>query len=132
MRDDDLDKSPEKSTSWQGFKFFCPDSGNAGINPEQNIEAFINNLDQWNQASPRVSDAFPKRYADALKRGLELEFRLVPGAKLFSHTFTTYIFFEQSNPLFPTTTTGLFIFYLQYSFILYNLRDFGDRQNYRI
>ena len=43
----------------------------AGINPEQNIEAFINNLDQWNQASPRVSDAFPKRYADALKKGLK-------------------------------------------------------------
>ncbi|BAY84549.1 hypothetical protein NIES267_40450 [Calothrix parasitica NIES-267] len=43
---------------------------NVGINPEQNIEAFINNLDQWNQASPRVSDAFPKRYADALNKGL--------------------------------------------------------------
>ena len=26
---------------------------NAGINPEENIEAFINNLDQWNQASPK-------------------------------------------------------------------------------
>ncbi|MEO1763162.1 MAG: ferrous iron transport protein A [Cyanobacteria bacterium J06629_18] len=25
--DDDLDKNPEKSTSWQGFKFFCGDSG---------------------------------------------------------------------------------------------------------
>ena len=42
-----------------------------GINPEQNVEAFINNLDQWNQASPRVSDAFPKRYADALKKELK-------------------------------------------------------------
>ena len=42
-----------------------------GINPEQNVEAFINNLDQWNQASPRVSDAFPKKYADALKKGLK-------------------------------------------------------------
>lgn len=42
-----------------------------GINPKQNIEAFINNLDQWNQASPRVSDAFPKKYADALKKGLK-------------------------------------------------------------
>ena len=42
-----------------------------GINPEQNIEVFINNLDQWNQASPRVSDAFPKKYADALKKGLK-------------------------------------------------------------
>ncbi|MEL6462770.1 MAG: hypothetical protein AAFQ91_31870 [Cyanobacteria bacterium J06621_15] len=41
-----------------------------GINPKQNIEAFINSLDQWNQASPRVSDAFPKKYADALKKGL--------------------------------------------------------------
>jgi len=44
---------------------------NAGIKPEQNIEAFINNLDQWNQASPRVSDTFPKKYAEALKKGLE-------------------------------------------------------------
>ena len=44
---------------------------NAGIKPEQNIEAFINNLDQWNQASPRVSDAFPKKYAEALNRGLK-------------------------------------------------------------
>ena len=42
-----------------------------GINPQQNIEAFINNLDQWNQASPRVSDAFPKKYAEALNRGLK-------------------------------------------------------------
>ena len=25
--DDDLDKRPEKSTLWQGFKFFCGDSG---------------------------------------------------------------------------------------------------------
>jgi hypothetical protein len=44
---------------------------NSSINPEQNIEAFINNLDQWNQASPRVSDAFPKKYADALRKGLK-------------------------------------------------------------
>ncbi len=44
---------------------------NASINPEQNIEAFINNLDQWNQASPRVSDMFPKKYADALNKGLK-------------------------------------------------------------
>lgn len=42
-----------------------------GVNPEQNIEVFINSLDQWNQASPRVSDAFAKRYADALKKGLK-------------------------------------------------------------
>ncbi|MEM6404002.1 MAG: hypothetical protein AAF757_27900 [Cyanobacteria bacterium P01_D01_bin.116] len=42
-----------------------------GINPKQNIEVFINSLDQWNQASPRVSDAFPKKYADALKKGLK-------------------------------------------------------------
>ncbi|MEO1433712.1 MAG: hypothetical protein AAFV71_32565 [Cyanobacteria bacterium J06633_8] len=42
-----------------------------GINPEQNVEVFINSLDQWNQASPRVSDAFPKKYADALKKGLK-------------------------------------------------------------
>jgi hypothetical protein len=44
---------------------------NSGINPEQNIEAFINNLDQWNQASPRVSDAFPKKYADAQNKRLK-------------------------------------------------------------
>ncbi|BAZ40703.1 hypothetical protein NIES4101_66640 [Calothrix sp. NIES-4101] len=44
---------------------------NAGVNTEQNVEAFINNLDQWNQASPRVSDAFPKKYADALNKGLK-------------------------------------------------------------
>jgi hypothetical protein len=42
-----------------------------GINPEQNVEVFINSLDQWNQASPRVSDAFALRYADALKKGLK-------------------------------------------------------------
>ncbi len=42
-----------------------------GINPEQNVEIFINSLDQWNQASPRVSDAFAKRYVDALKKGLK-------------------------------------------------------------
>ncbi len=42
-----------------------------GIKPEQNIEAFINNVDQWNQASPRVSDAFPKKYADAVKKGFK-------------------------------------------------------------
>jgi hypothetical protein len=44
---------------------------NYGINPEHNIEAFINNLDQWNQASPRVSDSFPKKYADAKNKGLK-------------------------------------------------------------
>ncbi|WP_245912037.1 hypothetical protein [Brunnivagina elsteri] len=44
---------------------------NSSINPEQNIEAFINNLDQWNQASPRVSDSFPKKYADAQNKGLK-------------------------------------------------------------
>jgi hypothetical protein len=43
----------------------------AGINPEQNVEVFINSLDQWNQASPRVSDNFALRYADALKKGLK-------------------------------------------------------------
>ena len=42
-----------------------------GINLKQNIEAFINTLDQWNQSSPRVSDAFPKKYADALTKGLK-------------------------------------------------------------
>ncbi len=39
----------------------------AGVNPEQNIEVFVNSLDQWNQASPRVSDAFAFRYADAVR-----------------------------------------------------------------
>jgi hypothetical protein len=43
----------------------------AGINPEQNVEVFINSLDQWNQASPRVSDNFAFKYADALKKGLK-------------------------------------------------------------
>ncbi len=43
----------------------------AGVNPEQNIEVFLNSLDQWNQASPHVSDAFAFRYADALKKGLK-------------------------------------------------------------
>lgn len=41
-----------------------------GVNPEQNIEVFINSLDQWNQASPRVSDVFAKRYVDAIQKGL--------------------------------------------------------------
>lgn len=41
-----------------------------GVNPEQNIEVFINSLDQWNQAYPRVSDVFAKRYVDAIQKGL--------------------------------------------------------------
>ena len=42
----------------------------AGINPEENLEVFVNNLDQWNQASPRVSDSFAKRYTHAQSKGL--------------------------------------------------------------
>ena len=43
----------------------------ARVEPEQHIEAFVNASDLWNQASPRVSDAFAKNYAEALKKGLK-------------------------------------------------------------
>lgn len=46
----------------------------AGVEPEQNLEAFVNAVDQWNQASPRVSDNFPSTYKKAIaqgKKGLE-------------------------------------------------------------
>ena len=36
MRGDDLDKSYEKSTSWQGFKFFCSDSSGE-LNQDSNV-----------------------------------------------------------------------------------------------
>ncbi|WP_194005416.1 hypothetical protein [aff. Roholtiella sp. LEGE 12411] len=34
-------------------------------------ETFINAIDLWNQASPRVSDSYPGKYAEALKKGME-------------------------------------------------------------
>lgn len=42
----------------------------AGFNPEENVEVFLNSIDQWNQASPRVSNTFALRYASAIKQGL--------------------------------------------------------------
>lgn len=42
-----------------------------GLNPEHYLEAFVNAADLWNQASPRVSDAFPTAYRAALNRGLQ-------------------------------------------------------------
>ncbi len=43
----------------------------ARVEPEKHIEAFVNASDLWNQASPRVSDAFEKNYAEAVKKGLK-------------------------------------------------------------
>lgn len=42
-----------------------------GIDPSQpqHILAWVNCIDLWNQASPRVSDACPSKYAEALKQG---------------------------------------------------------------
>ena len=42
--DDDLDKNPEKSTSWQGFKFFCRDSGGK-LNQNSNLVNFLESND---------------------------------------------------------------------------------------
>ncbi len=42
-----------------------------GLNPDRYLEAFVNAADLWNQASPRVSDAFPTAYRTALNRGLQ-------------------------------------------------------------
>ncbi|MDZ7958078.1 MAG: hypothetical protein RMY34_09270 [Aulosira sp. DedQUE10] len=42
-----------------------------GLNPEQYEEAFVNGADLWNQASPRVSDAFSTTYRAALNQGLQ-------------------------------------------------------------
>ncbi|OUL24142.1 hypothetical protein BV378_19685 [Nostoc sp. RF31YmG] len=42
-----------------------------GLNPEHYLEAFVNATDLWNQASPRVSDAFPTAYRIALNQGLQ-------------------------------------------------------------
>ena len=41
-----------------------------GVPAESHVEAFINATDQWNQASPRVSDNFAKNYAQALRQRL--------------------------------------------------------------
>jgi D-alanyl-D-alanine dipeptidase len=41
-----------------------------GLSPEQNFELFLNILDLWNQASPRVSDVAPKVAGDLFKKGL--------------------------------------------------------------
>jgi D-alanyl-D-alanine dipeptidase len=44
-----------------------------GLPPEQNFELFLNILDLWNQASPRVSDVAPKVAGDLHKKGLRGE-----------------------------------------------------------
>jgi D-alanyl-D-alanine dipeptidase len=41
-----------------------------GLPPEQYLEEFLNILDLWNQASPRVSDVAPKVAGDLYKKGL--------------------------------------------------------------
>jgi hypothetical protein len=40
-----------------------------GIPPEQNIEAFVNVVDVWNQAAFKASDIFPQKYAQAVSLG---------------------------------------------------------------
>jgi hypothetical protein len=42
-----------------------------GLNPEHYVEAFVNAADLWNQASPRVSDAFPNTYRIAIEQGFQ-------------------------------------------------------------
>ncbi|AFY34749.1 hypothetical protein [Calothrix sp. PCC 7507] len=42
-----------------------------GLNPEHYVEAFVNAADLWNQASPRVSDAFPNTYRIAIEQGFK-------------------------------------------------------------
>lgn len=42
-----------------------------GLNPEHYVEGFVNAADLWNQASPRVSDAFPNTYRIALEQGFQ-------------------------------------------------------------
>ncbi|MCT7957249.1 hypothetical protein [Laspinema palackyanum] len=44
-----------------------------GLPPDQNFELFLNILDLWNQASPRVSDVAPKVAGDLHKKGLRGE-----------------------------------------------------------
>lgn len=41
--------------------------GSEGIEPE--TEVFVNAVDLWNQASPRVSNQFAKKYRDAIAQG---------------------------------------------------------------
>ena len=41
----------------------------AGIDPTQHLEAWVNALDLWNQARPQVSDLFPAKYAQGLREG---------------------------------------------------------------
>ncbi|NJN10808.1 MAG: hypothetical protein HC815_23585 [Richelia sp. RM1_1_1] len=43
------------------------------IDIAQHKTAFINAVDLWNQASPRVSDNFPKVYADNISKGLSID-----------------------------------------------------------
>lgn len=40
-----------------------------GLDPDQHLYAITNSLDLWNQASPRVSDNYPKAYAQILRQG---------------------------------------------------------------
>ncbi|MEO1430913.1 MAG: ferrous iron transport protein A [Cyanobacteria bacterium J06632_19] len=42
--DDDLEQNPEKSTSWQRFKFFCGDSGGE-LNQNSNLSDFFESDD---------------------------------------------------------------------------------------
>lgn len=55
MRDDDLDKSPEKSTSWQGFKFFCGDSG-GDLNQNSSVPNFLESDDIIPLSQARAGD----------------------------------------------------------------------------
>ena len=43
------------------------------IDIAQHKTAFINAVDLWNQASPRVSDSFPQVYADNISKGLSID-----------------------------------------------------------
>ncbi|MBE9114526.1 peptidoglycan DD-metalloendopeptidase family protein [Lusitaniella coriacea LEGE 07157] len=49
----------------------------AGIDPDQNLEVFLNIADLYNQASPRVSRQFPQKYAAAKRQGKQGEEALV-------------------------------------------------------
>ncbi|MDY6899050.1 MAG: ferrous iron transport protein A, partial [Cyanobacteriota bacterium] len=44
MIDDDLDKSPEKSASWQGFQFFCGNSSGE-LNRNSRVPNFLESDD---------------------------------------------------------------------------------------
>ncbi|NJO65995.1 MAG: hypothetical protein HC836_50395 [Richelia sp. RM2_1_2] len=43
------------------------------IDIAQHKTAFINAVDLWNQASPKVSDNFPQVYADNIRKGLSID-----------------------------------------------------------